>query len=74
MTIEAKEKTTLRELREENGLTQKELGDTFGMTYQGIQKWEYKGLGRTKPVVKLGIAAFFGVSPEEVDWEHGTKI
>ncbi|WP_211220192.1 XRE family transcriptional regulator [Rudanella lutea] len=55
----------IRELRRRNGLTQKELAQKLGLTYQSIQKWERgDGLPTSKqlPVV----SSILGVSVEEL--------
>lgn len=51
----------LKELRNERGLSQSDLGKALNMSQQGIAKWEV-GTATPNPEMLSRIALFFGVS------------
>lgn len=55
----------LKKLREQNGVSQQKLADTFGVTQQAVAKWESgKAEPDTETLKKL--AKFFSVSLDEL--------
>jgi len=61
---------TIRQLREEKGLTQLQLAVAVGVTPSTIYTWES---GRSEPKVRQlrKIAELFGVSSDEIALEEG---
>lgn len=61
------EKKTLRQLREERGLSREQLAIDLGVKYGTLVNIE---LGRNLPRVDVGerIYRFFGVPLESIDW------
>lgn len=57
--------TTLREWRRRKLLTQKELAQAAGTTYQTIQRWE-SGESTPRPAALRRLCAVLGVSAEEL--------
>jgi len=55
----------IKKLREEEGVTQQQLADALGVTFQAVSKWE---CGATAPDVAMlpEIAEFFGVSVDDL--------
>ena len=61
----------IKELRKERGLTQEELAERLGVTYQAISKWENNaGMPDISQVVPL--ASVFGVSTDVLFGIAGT--
>lgn len=54
----------ISKLREEKGLTEKELGEKLGVTEKDISNWE-KNVSTPDTDAVLKLAEFFGVSSEE---------
>lgn len=54
----------ISKLREEKGITQKELGEKLGVTEKDISDWE-KNVSTPDEDVILKLSEFFGVSSEE---------
>lgn len=55
----------LYELRTEKGLSQAELGELMGVSNKAVSKWEM-GVAKPRPAMLLSLAAFFGVTVEEL--------
>ena len=55
----------LRQVREENGLTQKDLAEMIAISYQSISKWEL-GLVYPQVIWVYRIADVLRVSPERL--------
>lgn len=70
--VEQKKREWLRELRKEKGLTTRELGEVFGVTYQYISDIE---TGRRNPSIELSLkmAVYFGFPVEKL-FEARTKF
>lgn len=65
----------IKEIRKRNGLTQKELADKYGVTYQAVSKWEN---GKNIPDVSLlkQISKDFNIDINDVlegEYKTGTK-
>jgi len=56
-------KMRLKELREENKLTQKEVADAVGGTQSNLAKWE-KGKNQPPADMVIKLADFFGVTTD----------
>lgn len=63
-------KKTLKELRKERGLTQRQLADELGVALRTIQGWEnhHKGRGKISPVKRRFIARYYHVSEEDINF------
>lgn len=64
----------LKKIRNTNNLTQKELADKLGVTYQAVSKWE---TGKSIPDITIirQISKDFGISVESIlDGEYNKKI
>lgn len=63
----------IKELREEFGLTQKELADKIGNVQRNVSNWEN---GASEPDLEtlLRLADVFGVSLDELFGRYGNKI
>ena len=59
-------KQSIRDLRLEREMTQKELADAISVSKQSIQLWEAKAF-RPSPHLLLRLASFFEVRPDELD-------
>lgn len=55
----------IREIRKSRGLTQKELGERLGLSYQSIAQWE-NNLRKPKSETILKIATALGVRYEDI--------
>lgn len=55
----------IREIRKSHGLTQKELGERLGLSYQSIAQWE-NDLRKPKSETILKIACALGVRYEDI--------
>lgn len=55
----------IREIRKSRGLTQKELGERLGLSYQSIAQWE-NDLRKPKSETILKIASALGVRYEDI--------
>ena len=55
----------LKELRRRRLLTQEELAQAVGTTYQTIQRWE-RGESEPRPAAKRRLCAVLGVTPDEL--------
>ena len=55
----------IKEIRKKNNLTQKELADKLGVTYQAVSKWE-NGKNMPDKILIKEIAKEFNISIEEV--------
>lgn len=68
-------KENIKRLREENNLTQEELGKMVGTTKQTIQRYESGDIKRIPYDRIVALARCFGVSPPVLmDWEENTTI
>jgi len=56
---------SIKALRKERDLTQEQLAETFGVSFQAVSKWE---TGAAYPDIEMlpGIARFFGVTTDEL--------
>ena len=63
----------IKELRKKNNLTQNELADKFGVTYQAVSKWEN---GKSIPDVSIlkEIGKEYNVSIDEILNENKNNI
>ena len=59
---------TIRELREEAGMTQLELAVRVGVTPSAVYNWE-RGRNEPKATQLRSLARVFGVPMEEIDFE-----
>jgi transcriptional regulator with XRE-family HTH domain len=59
---------TIRELREERGLTQLQLGNLLGVTPVTVYNWERGQHMPTAPQLRA-LARVFGVSMDAIDFE-----
>ena len=66
--MEVKTKKTLKELREENGLTQVKLAEEWNMPIRSFQRWEAGNVEKLPYVAKLGIATYFDEDLENLDF------
>lgn len=57
--------TLVRELRIERGLSQQQLGDAIGLTFQQVQKYE-RGTNRISVATLLRICRFLTVTPGQL--------
>ena len=55
--------TRLKELRQENKLSQQKLAETIGVTQKAIDFWE-KGINEPKASYIIKLAKFFGVTTD----------
>jgi len=55
----------IRKLRRERNLTQEELAEQIGVTYQAVSKWE-SGASDPSTTNLMALAKLFGVSAEEL--------
>ena len=53
----------IRQLRNEKGLTQEQLGDLIGVQKAAVQKWENGSVQNLKRATIMKLAEIFGVSP-----------
>ncbi|MEJ9159419.1 helix-turn-helix transcriptional regulator, partial [Paenibacillus graminis] len=55
----------IRKLRDERNITQQQIADSLGVTFQAVSKWE---CGTTVPDITLlpEIAAYFSVTIDEL--------
>lgn len=58
-------KKNIKELRTENGLTQKELAEKIGVSQGAVYFWE-KGINEPTAGYLINMAALFGVSVDEL--------
>lgn len=58
---------TLKELREEHHLTQKQLADELGVNIRTIGKWEHNEVNIPK-MTKKYIAQYFDINENNIDW------
>ena len=65
MTEQEKLGNFIKEIRQKNNLTQKELADKLGITYQAVSKWE-RGLNMPDKIIIKQIAKEFNVSIEDI--------
>ena len=63
-----KTRKTIRELREERGLTQLELGNKLGVTPVTVYNWE-RGQHMPTAVQLRALAKALGVSMDDIDFE-----
>ena len=56
----------LKELRERKSLTQRQLADLCGVTYQSVQYWEREGGGAPKRSRLVRVAKVLGVSVSDL--------
>ena len=72
MTPSGPQRKTVKELREERGLSQMALAVKLGISLSGIQGVEY---GWNEPRVKLAlkIADALGVRVDEIEWLHNPR-
>ena len=58
-------KLKIAELRKDKGISQQDLADVLGVSFQSVSKWE---TGTTMPDITLlpGIAEYFNVSVDEL--------
>jgi len=54
----------IKDIRKENGLTQKEFADKFGVTYQAVSKWE-NGINMPDLMILKDICKEFNMSIDE---------
>lgn len=59
---------TLKELRSERGITQKQLANDLGVTIRTIQGWEnhHRGRGTISIVKRKFIAKYFNVNESDI--------
>lgn len=55
----------IKEIRKKNGLTQKDLADKYGVTYQAVSKWE-RGLNLPDVALIKMMSDDFNISIEEI--------
>ena len=55
----------IKELRKKNNLTQKDLADKYGVTYQAVSKWE-RGLNLPDISIMMEISKLFNVDISEI--------
>jgi len=58
---------TVQQHREAAGLTRTELGAKLRVTEKTVYRWESGAV--PDPGRRLRIAALFGVTPSEIDWD-----
>lgn len=56
---------TIRKLRKQRGLTQEQLADSIGISFQAVSKWE-NNIGLPDITLLPVLAAFFGCSTDEL--------
>lgn len=66
--MEVKTKKSLKDLREEKGLTQVELANEWHMPIRTFQGWEAGNAERLPYVAKLGIANYFGEDLDNLEF------
>lgn len=64
--------TRLRDLRRRKLMTQKELADAVGSTYQTVQRWE-SGESTPRPSALRQLCAVLDVTPDELLAALGSK-
>ena len=64
----AKTRKTIRELREEQGWTQLELGNKLGVTPVTVYNWE-RGQHMPTALQLRALALAFGVNMDDIDFE-----
>ncbi len=63
----------IKEIRKKNNLTQKELADKYGVTYQAVSKWE-NGINLPDVVLLRQMSKDFNISIEDIlDGEYKNK-
>ena len=63
----------IKELRKARGITQEQLAESIGISFQAVSKWE-TGIGLPDITLAPALASFFGVSMDELFDFHREEI